>query len=341
VIKRLLLVLAACGGSAPPPVVATIPQAGSAAAPIDVAWDQLTGKIVDVSVKASDATLVPKIKDLVAGELGKDLDRTRLREEINQAYALPGVADVLVRGTQRADGIAVELEVTAQPTVHAITAEPKDVALPGQIAAANGLPLDPALLDSVTRALRDQYLANGYTSATARWTTRPAGNQVDVTIAVTPGTATVIQKVEFTGNAHAKTAELEKTIALDVAPGMPWNDQRVARASLLISGYYFDRGYVNVQVTTPQPAATAAFAITEGDQFRVGKLSIKDAKPADEAKLLKLLGVKKGDIFSRSAMTLGMQKLQDATKSTNITPITNIDAAKKTIDVVFDIPKSP
>ena len=78
------------------------------------------------------------------------------------------------------------------------------------------------------------------------------------------------------------------------------------------------------------------FDIKEGDQFRVGKLSIKDAKPADEKKWLALLGVKKGDIFSRTAMTTGMQKLQDATKAADITPMTKVDAAKKTIDVEFD-----
>ena len=61
--------------------------------------------------------------------------------------------------------------------------------------------------------------------------------------------------------------------------------------------YYYDRGYINVAVTLPAPSATATFEIKEGDQFRVGKLSIKDASPADQKKWLALLGVKKGDVF--------------------------------------------
>jgi outer membrane protein insertion porin family len=104
--------------------------------------------------------------------------------------------------------------------------------------------------------------------------------------------------------------------------------------------FYYDRGYVNVAVTPPVTSATVTFDIKEGDQFRVGKLSIKDAKPADAKKWLAALGVKKGDVFSRSAMTAGMQKLKDATAAVDIDPITNIDTAKKTIDVVFEIQKS-
>ncbi len=338
--NALLFVLAACGGSAAPAPQAPAPKPAAPAAPVDVAWDQLVGPIKDVSVKASDAALVSKAQGLLAGEVGKELDRTRLREATGKLFALGGVADVLVRGIQRADGISLEIEVTQQPTVHAITASP-GITLPGQVAAANGLPLDPAMLDSLTRELRDKYLENGYVDAQVRWSTKPVGNQVDVTIDVSPGTAIVIDKVDFTGNAHAKSDELAKTIAANVAKGVPWRDDQVEHAELLLTGYYFDRGYVNVQVAAPRPSTNVTFEIKEGDQFRVGKLSIKDAKPAEEKKLLAALGVKKGDIFSRTAMTNAMKKLQDATKAVNITPQTKVDAAKKTIDVEFEIPRSP
>lgn len=335
--RKLLLVLAACGGSAPAPQ-APAPKPAAPAGPVDVAWDQLVGPIRDVQVAAADATLVPKAKAVVAGEVGKELDRTQLREVTSKLFALPGVSDVLVRGIQHADGITLDIELTQQPTVHAITAS-AGVALPGQVVAANGLPLDPVLLDAVTRQLRDKYLDNGYVDAQVRWSTKPVGNQVDVSIDVTPGTAIVVDKVDFKGNAHAKSDELAKAIAGDIGKGTPFTSEHLEKAELELTAYYFDRGYVNVRVATPAPASTIVFDIQEGDQFRVGKLSIKDAKPADEKKWLALLGVKKGDIFSRTAMTNAMKKLQDATKAQDITPVTKVDADKKTIDVEFDLAK--
>lgn len=337
--KRLLFVLAACG-SATPAVQAPAPAPGAPAGPVDVAWDQLVGPIKEVNVTAADATLVPKAKAVVAGEVGKQLDRTQLREVTSKLFALPGVSDVLVRGIQQPDGITLAIELTQQPTVHAITASP-GVALPGQVAAANGLPLDPVLLDSIARELRAKYLANGYVDAQVRWSTKPVGNQVDVSIDVAPGTAIIVDKVDFKGNAHAKSDELAKAIVADIGKGTPFTSEHLEKAKLELTAYYFDRGYVNVQVAAPAPAPTIVFDIKEGDQFRLGKLSIKDAKPADEKKWLALIGVKKGDIFSRSAMTTGMKKLQDATKAADITPLTKVDADKKTIDVEFELAKSP
>jgi outer membrane protein assembly factor BamA len=125
---------------------------------------------------------------------------------------------------------------------------------------------------------------------------------------------------------------------MDLAPG-PWNQERVDHATVQLNSYYYDHGYVNVTVEPPAPSATPRFTIKEGDQYRIGALSIKDAKPADEKKYLAVLGVKKGDVFSRAAMTAGVQKLQQATNA-QVEPETKIDDKKKTIDIVFSLQKS-
>jgi outer membrane protein assembly factor BamA len=338
--RRLLLLLAACGGAASEAKQPAPPPAKPVAVPVDVSWDKLEGPIKEITVQAADATLAPKIQTLLAGQIGKPLDRGALRDHVSQVFVLQGVGDVVVRGIQRDDGITLELDITPQPTVHALAATQSDgtaVPLPGQLAAAIGLPLDPVLLDTVAGQLRDHFVSDGYPDAQTRWTTKPVGSQVDVGLIVTPGTRVVIDHVDLVGNAHAKVADLLKVMDL---PAGPWNQARVERASLQIDAYYYDHGYVNVSVETPAPSATPKFTIKEGDQFKLGKLSIKDASPADEKKWLALLGVKKGDVFSRAAMTDGMQKLKDATKAEDITPETKLDSAKKTIDVVFVIQKS-
>jgi outer membrane protein insertion porin family len=336
--KRLLVLLAACGGAAAPVAAPTKPAPkGPVAA--DVAWDALEGPVMEVKVVAADATLVPKIQTLVAGVVGKPLDRAALREATSQAYALSGVGDIVVRGVQKDAGIALEVDVTPQPTVHAVSAQSADganITLPGQVVAANGLPLDPQLLETLSGELREQFIGNGYPDASVRWTTKPVGNQVDVVVQVTPGTRIVIDHVAVAGNAHAKTADLVKAMDL---PAGPWNQARVDRAALQLNSYYYDHGYVNVAVETPAPSATPTFTIKEGDQYRIGKLSFKDATPADQKKWLAMLGVKKGDVFSRASMTAGLQKLQTAT-GTEVEPETKLDEKTKTIDVEFQLQKS-
>lgn len=328
--KLLFVVLAACGGAAAPAAQKPAPKV---AAPADVAWDALEGPVKDVTVNG-DPALAPKIQALVAGVVGKPLDRQALRAATSQAFALPGVADVVVRGVQREDGISLEIDVTPQPKVHAVVLEGGDAKHDFDVPP--GSPLDPVKLDAQSLAFQQQLVGDGYPDASVRWHTRAAGDQVDVVVSVAPGTRIVIDHVTLVGNAHAKTADLLEAMDL---PAGPWNQDRVDRATLQLNSYYFDHGYVNVSVAAPAPSATPTFTIKEGDQFRIGKLSIKDASPADEKKWLGALGVKKGDVFSRAAMTAGVQKLGEAAKA-DVEPETKLDDKKKTIDIVFTLQKS-
>jgi outer membrane protein assembly factor BamA len=314
--------------------------------PTPVEWTALVGSVKAIDVVAQDATLGARIKELLTAELGKPVDRRRLRGELTQVLALKGVADVTASGKQLDDGVALVIEITAQPALHALVAREvggQDIPLPGQLAAAIGLPVDPGLADALADQLRTQYLAKGYTDVGVTWKQSDVtNNQVDVTVEVTPGKASTITAVEFKGNAHAKKPDLMKAIGDGVAANAPWNSDQVDRASLLITSYYYDHGYVNVVVQTPKPTGTAApavFAIIEGDQYRIGKLEITGGvSPEDTKKYLAMTGAKKGDVFSRTTLAAGIAKIQDASKMM-VTPLTTVDNKKKTIDLKLEVSK--
>ena len=144
-----------------------------------VEWSKLVGPIKAVDVNTPDATLVAKVKDAVAGVVGKPLDRGALRTALTVAIALPGVSDVGAHGTQLADGIQLVLDVTPQPTLHALVAREvggADLPLPGQLTSAIGLPVDPALLDALGVQLRELYLSKA--SPKRRWSgSRPSSRK--------------------------------------------------------------------------------------------------------------------------------------------------------------------
>jgi outer membrane protein insertion porin family len=340
----LALALAACGGT--PKVVDTPildkkpePPAGP------VEWTALVGPVKAIDVVAQDATLGARIKELLAAEVGKPIDRRRLRGELAQVLALKGVADVTASGKQLDEGVAIVIDVIAQPALHSLVAHEtsgQTIPLPGQLAAAMGLPVDPGLIDALVDQLRTQYLAKGFTDVDVGWKQSEAlANEVDVTVEVTPGKASTITTVEFKGNAHAKKPELVKAIGDGVAANAPWNTDQVERATLLITAFYYDHGFVNVAVETPKPTGTAApivFAITEGDQYRIGKIEVTGVSADDAKKYLALAGAKKGDVFSRTALTTGITKIQDASKM-QVLPLTTVDAKKKTIDLKLEVSK--
>jgi outer membrane protein insertion porin family len=342
----LLALLAACGGGSATGDHPTLPPVTTPTGPApEVAWDQLEGSVKTVTVKADDATQAAAAKQMLAGEVGKPLDRARLRDELAQVLGIKGIGDVNASAVQLADGVELVVALVPARNLKTLTAKEvggQDIPLPGLLSTAVGLPLDPTLLAKVVAELRAEYLAKGFTDVQVAWKDTEVGtNQVDVSIEITPGKATTVTTVEFKGNAHAKKADLVKAIAGTLVASSPWNSDLVDRASLLLSAYYYDHGYINVAVDPPKPsggASPATFAITEGDQFRVGKIDVKGVPDADAKKYLAMVTVKKGDVFSRKLMQEGIIKIQNAAQ-TQVEPVTNIDAKKKTIDVTLDLTK--
>jgi outer membrane protein insertion porin family len=347
-VKRVVLaaMLAACGGGGATGDQPTLPPVTTPTGPApEVAWNQLEGAVKTVTVKSDDATQVASAKQMLATEVGKPLDRARLREELTQVLGIKGVGDVNASAVQLADGVELVVALVPARNLKTLTAKEvggQDIPLPGLLSTAAGLPLDPGLLAKVVAELRAEYLAKGYTDVQVAWKDTDVGtNQVDVSIEITPGKATTITTVEFKGNAHAKKTDLIKAIEGTLVASSPWNTDLVDRASLLLSAYYYDHGFINVAVDPPKPsggASPATFAITEGDQFRVGKIDVKGVPDADAKKYLAMVTVKKGDVFSRKLMQDGIIKIQSAAQ-TQVEPVTNIDAKKKTIDVTLDLTK--
>lgn len=339
-------IVAACGGSGPTPPL--VPLDKKPETPTVVEWSKLVGPIKAVDVSSPDATLVAHVKEAVSGIVGKPLDRAALRVSLTNALGMQGVSEVSAHATQLADGIQVTVDVVPEPTLHALAAREvggSDLPLPGQLSTAIGLPVDPSLLDALGVQLRDQYVSKGYTNAAVEWKQTAAGSgAVDVAVEVTPGKASIITAVEFKGNTHVKKADLLKALGEGFAPSSPWNTDTITRGSLLLTSYYYDHGYVNVAVEEPEPPGQpgpAVYTISEGDQFRVGKLEMTGVSAADAKKYLAMFNLKQGQIFNRTAIADGLTKVNEALHDSGqfVSPTTNIDAKKKVIDLKFEVAK--
>lgn len=341
--KRLLfLLLAACGGadhSQHPQLPEDKPA--ETAPPTDVTWRELDGAVKKITVKSDDQTQVAAIDQLLADLVGKPLDRQKLRGELAQIVGSRGVADASIEGIQLADGVELVVTVRPQPALHAITAHEAggaEIPLPGALATATGMPLDPQLLQKVVAEIRDGYLAKGYVDVQVTWKqAEVATKAVDVAIEATPGKASTITGVAFKGNKKLAAKDLEKQAA--IAKGSPFSTDAIDRAVLALQTFYFDRGFINVLITAPKPSGgpgVATFEIAEGDQYRVGKLSVSGT--GDDKKNLALVAVKAGDVFSRSKIQAGIEKLQQ-TLQKSVEPVSSIDPAKKTIDLELKVSK--
>jgi outer membrane protein insertion porin family len=123
------------------------------------------------------------------------------------------------------------------------------------------------------------------------------------------------------------------------------------RDLLLITALYYDRGYINVKLGKPEIEISGdkqylyiTIPIEEGEQYKIGKIDFKGDLLLPKAEYFKKMSVHTGEIFNRSKLGQDIQKLNDLYKDAgyayvNIVPQTAIDAATRTIDVVFDVQK--
>lgn len=318
------------------------------------AWKNLRGAIAKLEVASKDARLGKTVEPVFAGEVGQPLDRARLRTKLAAAMAIRGVSEVSARAVQTGKAVKLVVDVMPQPIIRTLTAREASgtaIALTGAgPTVAIGGALDPTALDTITHALADRFYARGFLDASARWTAVPVSpGVVDVVVEVTPGQASTIAAIELVGNRAVAAKDLGAIVDPLIKPGDPYRDDVVEQVALRIQQLYYERGYINVKVVTSPAAAgpqRLVVTIEEGPQFRLGALSIKGPKPDDAARYRKLITVKTGAVFKRSEIADIVDKLSraveaDGGKDVSVSPITKIDLPKRTIDIAFEIARSP
>jgi outer membrane protein insertion porin family len=85
-------------------------------------------------------------------------------------------------------------------------------------------------------------------------------------------------------------------------------------------------------------------SITEGDQYRVGNIDFQGELEVEKEELFKKIKLKSGDIFNRSVFRNDIFTLTDfygdkGYAFANISPMTRINQANKTVDVTYNVEK--
>lgn len=355
----VLVVLVACGGGAAKPhptPTPTLPVIAPTPAGVPTTtWDQLKGPVRTVEVTTADAGLRGELAKLFAPEVGQLLDRMRLRDRLVAALAVKGVGDVAARGVQLAGGIKLIIDVTPQPIVRklgAIEVGGAPLALTGMAAARVGAILDPAAIDRIARDLRDRYRDTGHVNAEAEWHKVTVADGVEIVIEVSPGVVTMIEGVDVTGNKEIASDELRAILAKRLTVGKPALEELIEKAGSDLDELYWERGYANVSIKPPPPPTGAkvmvVYEITENGQYRLGPIAFigTGAPAASAARFAKLVGIKAGDVFKRSAIARARDTLVTAAKAPgdkdpDVLVTTKVDHTKHTIDITFEILKSP
>lgn len=197
---------------------------------------------------------------------------------------------------------------------------------------------DPSKIKAAERALKDLMIKNG----------KPLGNvhseiekippySVLVRFVVDEGSKVRIGKIKFVGNTLFKESALKKTLKLNkerniytMFKGTDKYHQEKLDYDLEtnLKSYYHERGYMQVQIGKPETRIYEGprgfvpmlrktreqfyieVPLDAGDQFRLGKLELRNCGILDCNKLVTLFGMQKGDVINYKRIKESLEQIK-------------------------------
>jgi outer membrane protein insertion porin family len=266
------------------------------------------------------------VRSKIYTQLGRELDRSRLSEDIKRIYALGFFDDIQVAEKPHPDGgIAITLLLVERPTIVAIDYElDGDAVKKDEIEKVVDLKpleiLDEARIRANLEKIEDLYTEEGHFLASTTYKVESAGdNQVRVRLIMKEGSKVEVRKVEIVGNEHLTSEEIESVMATReggwlsfLTKSGDFKKELFEQDLQRIQYLYLTKGYVQIQVGEPSVALApdkrsmeVVIPVTEGPRFKVGALEIEMVDGdwlVQKSSLYEKLNLKSGEWFDYAAM---------------------------------------
>lgn len=207
--------------------------------------------------------------------------------------------------------------------------------------------------------VRKLYSEQGYVNAAIDYSvSMESNNQALVTLDIVEGARALIKRLSFEGNKAFSEGDLKDLIATKEEWIFSFFTNRgvldrdiLTNDVAILSNHYNDNGYVEHKVDEPVVIRTrdgleVVFRISEGPQYRVGKVEIGGELIDDGKKMLNSVKLTSGQIFRGSRLREDITTLTDMYSNkgfafVQVDPITKIDQAQKKVDVALVIARGP
>lgn len=191
---------------------------------------------------------------------------------------------------------------------------------------AVGYIFNRSLFDKIEQEIRQQYYNMGYYSAGIEAKVESAGgNRVNVSLVVKEGKAATIRDINFIGNHTFSDDDLlsfftqQPTSRKRIFSKRDQYSQLELKADLeKLENHYLDNGFLDyatrssqVSISPDREGVFITVTLTEGKQYKIGKVGIKGKVVIDRAEMEKRITVKQGEVFSRKKITGIIDKLNE------------------------------
>jgi outer membrane protein insertion porin family len=179
-----------------------------------------------------------------------------------------------------------------------------------------------------TLAMQKLYLQKGYPDAKVEFETSASpqdSSRIILTFNVSEGTAVVVRKILFSGNAVFSAQTLKSQVTLKEA-GLfrkgAFEESKLAESRTAVEDYYASKGYVDAKVVdilknytkdekSQKNYLDITFVVTEGKQWIFGGVSFEGNTIFSTTRLESLISLKKGDPLDLKKLLADKQKVDD------------------------------
>lgn len=242
--------------------------------------------------------------DEIAKQLQQMLAAKNIHATVSHAVsATPGTTDQIIQFT----AAGTNLKLASLQFSDAIAAH--DPSIQSALATIKGQPFSISAIErfDVTN-VEPVYLSHSYLQVQfGAPTVQLSGDNAAVTVPVTPGSAYVWGGVAWSGNRAYTTADLNALVTgAGLANGQPADGTKIEAIWKSVRDAYGHRGYIQAAVTPREnfdaASHTAAYTvnISEGEQYKMGKLVLSGLSIDAERKLRAAWKLPEGQVFDQT-----------------------------------------
>lgn len=314
--------------------------------------------VKDIRVEGIQRTEAGTVFNYLPVKVGDTMNDTQAAAAIRALYATGFFKDVRLEVEQ---GVLIVL-VRERPSIASIEVTgvksfPKDQIKDNMKFAglAEARIFDKGALDKAIQELKKRYVAYGkYGVSVTAAVTELERNRVSIAFNVVEGDVSKIKQINLLGNHAYGEDELLEMMKLSTPNWMSWlskNDQyskqKLSADMEVLRSFYMDNGYLEFNIDSTQVSITPdkkdiyiTINFTEGPKYTVSKVDVKGNTLVPKEEIVKLIQVKPGDTFSRSALTETSKKIgerlgQDGYAFANINAVPEIDKEKHEVGFNF------
>jgi outer membrane protein insertion porin family len=292
---------------------------------------------------------------------GDLISPVRLREDLKAIYRMGYFTDVKFDVSDTPDGRVLTVIVAEKPAI-------RDISITGNRKIKEKTLLDAmeiktlsvasesVIKEAIEKGLR-VYREKGYYEAGITYTLQPiTPEEVNLVFTVDEGGPVYIREINFEGVQAFKPSTL-KGLMETKEKGLPLISRFTGAGKLVrdtlerdaekIGAYYFNHGYIKARVGEPrvdirEGNVYITIPVTEGPQYKVGKVDLQGDLLEDKETLKKKLDIIKEGIYSREVIQKDISTLADfyadqGYANADIAPLLNENEPDLTVDITFDI----